>query len=117
MRLTADHPVRRVTRKTRYLIESAWAKAGDLRAGDEIVLQRPSRGCAGWDGAHSEAEGYLLGLLIGDGTLKTDKAVLSVWAPELRLVAVRRVPIGGRSRAAASCGRAEAAAATLPHRS
>ena len=26
-------------------------------------------------------EGYLLGLLVGDGTLKSDKAVLSVWRP------------------------------------
>ena len=33
---------------------------------------------------HTEGEGYLIGLLIGDGTFKTDKAVLSVWAPELR---------------------------------
>ena len=32
-------------------------------------------------------QGYLIGLLVGDGTLKADKAVLSAWAPELKLVA------------------------------
>jgi ribonucleoside-diphosphate reductase alpha chain len=78
LRLTADHPVLRVSRRTRYLRETEWTKAGELKAGDEIVLH-DHRSLAGWSGAHTEAEGYLIGLLIGDGTLKTDKAVLSVW--------------------------------------
>ena len=41
----------------------------------------------GWDGAYTLEQGYLIGLLVGDGTLKADKAVLSAWAPELKLVA------------------------------
>ena len=67
-------------------MESAWTRAGDLRAGDELVLN-DHRTASQWEGPLGEAEGYLLGLLIGDGTLKSDKAVLSVWAPDLRLVA------------------------------
>ncbi|MBP6336302.1 MAG: hypothetical protein KA375_01805, partial [Vitreoscilla sp.] len=85
LRLTDDHPVRRVIRKTRYLVESEWAPAGALSAGDEVLLH-DHRALEGWAGAHTEAEGYLLGLLIGDGTLKDDKAVISVWAPELKAV-------------------------------
>jgi len=114
LRLTGDHPVRKVVRKTRYLIESDWIKAGELRAGDEILLH-DHRSLAGWEGRGTAAEGYLLGLLIGDGTLKTDKAVLSVWAPELKAVGdetVRRP-----ASVAAVMAVVEAAAATLDHRS
>ncbi|MFG6459979.1 LAGLIDADG family homing endonuclease [Roseateles sp. DXS20W] len=85
LRLTGDHPVRRVTRKTRYLVEAEWVPAADVKPGDELMLH-DHRALDGWEGPRSEAEGYLLGLLIGDGTLKADKAVLSVWAPELKAV-------------------------------
>ncbi|RZJ13804.1 MAG: ribonucleoside-diphosphate reductase, adenosylcobalamin-dependent [Rubrivivax sp.] len=85
LRLTSDHPVRRVTRKTRYLVEAEWAPAAEVKPGDELMLH-DHRAMQGWEGLRSEAEGYLLGLLIGDGTLKTDEAVLSVWAPELKAV-------------------------------
>jgi len=113
LRLTADHPVRRVLRKTRYLIESEWVVAGDLRTGDELVLH-DHRALVGWEGARTQAEGYLMGLLIGDGTLKNDKAVISVWAPELKVAGgdAAAVPHG----ATAIMRAAEAAAATLTHR-
>ena len=67
MRLTADHPVRKVTRKTRYLVESAWVPAAELQPGDELVLH-DHRALEGWEGPRTASEGYLLGLLIGDGT-------------------------------------------------
>jgi ribonucleoside-diphosphate reductase alpha chain len=114
LRLTADHPVRRVVRKTRYLLESEWTPAGNLQPGDELVLH-DHRAAAGWDGAHTEEEGYLVGLLIGDGCLKDDKAVLSAWAPELRAVAGSDVAPSDHS-ATALMRAAEAAARTLPHR-
>ncbi len=85
LRLTADHRVRRVARKTRYSLEVEWTPAAQLAPGDEILLH-DHRAAAGWEGPGTEAEGYLLGLLIGDGTLQERKAVLSVWAPELRAV-------------------------------
>jgi len=78
LRLTPDHLVRRVTRLSRYAIETEWLAAGQLRAGDRVVLH-DHRSFAGWPGAHSEGEGYLLGLLVGDGTLTQEKAVLAVW--------------------------------------
>ncbi|MGB9093515.1 MAG: ribonucleotide reductase N-terminal alpha domain-containing protein [Gallionella sp.] len=78
LRLTADHPVLRVSRMTRYIRETEWVKAGELRSGDQVVLH-DHRALQAWNGAHNEDEGYLIGLLIGDGTLKNDKAVLSVW--------------------------------------
>ena len=51
---------------------------GRAAPGDRIVLS-DCRTLAGWPGTYGKAEGYLVGLLIGDGTLKQDKAVLSVW--------------------------------------
>jgi ribonucleoside-diphosphate reductase alpha chain len=115
LRLTADHRVRRVARQTRYSMELEWTPAEQLQAGDQIMLGE-HRALGGWAGEGSEAEGYLLGLLIGDGTLKADKAVLSVWAPELRAVgngAAQARAVGG---AAGIVRAAETAALTLPHR-
>ncbi|HXH02092.1 MAG TPA: LAGLIDADG family homing endonuclease, partial [Candidatus Competibacteraceae bacterium] len=80
LRLTADHRVRRVTRYTCYTTETEWCAAAELRPGDRVLLN-DHRALAGWAGACGEAEGYLIGLLIGNGTLKDDEAVLSAWMP------------------------------------
>jgi len=114
LRLTADHRVRRVARKTRYCLEVEWTEAAQLQPGDEIVLH-DHRAFEGWGGAGTQAEGYLLGLLIGDGTLKADKAVISVWAPELKAVGQGTVAFAATG-ADGIMRAAMAAAATLPHR-
>jgi ribonucleoside-diphosphate reductase alpha chain len=85
LRLTAEHAVRRVTKRTRFLTHSDWCPAGALRPGDQIVLN-DHRTVDGWEGQGTRAEGYLLGLLIGDGQIKADKALLSVWASEFCVV-------------------------------
>ena len=97
LRLTADHPVRRVTRSTRYLTESEWVAAGRLAVGDEVVLG-DHRGLAGWDGRYTEAEGYLAGLVVGDGRPSDHEAVVSVWSPALRAVGSDVVAIPGSLR-------------------
>ncbi|RZI93487.1 MAG: ribonucleoside reductase, partial [Rubrivivax sp.] len=114
LRLTGDHRVRRVARKTRYGMELDWTEAARLAPGDEILIN-DHRALRGWSGGGTRAEGYLLGLLIGDGTLKLDKAVLSVWAPELRVVGRDAVAFA-TTGAAGIVQAAEAAAATLSHR-
>ncbi len=108
--LTADHPVRRVTAQSRFRVESEWCAAGDLRPGDTVVLN-DHRAAPDWPGPLGENEGYLLGLLVGDGTLKADKAVLSAWPG-------RRVVNGGDERPGvrAIMDRALASARALPHR-
>jgi ribonucleoside-diphosphate reductase alpha chain len=82
LRATADHLVRRILRRTRWTKEWEWVTAGSLKADDEILLH-DHRKAPGWGNADNhirdDAEGFLLGLLIGDGVLKSDKAVLSVW--------------------------------------
>ncbi len=82
VRLTRDHRLRHVTKRTRWTTEWEWQEAGRLEAGDEILLH-DHRIAPAWgetaDADRERAEGYLLGLLLGDGVLKSDKAVLSVW--------------------------------------
>ncbi|MEQ9640091.1 MAG: LAGLIDADG family homing endonuclease [Alphaproteobacteria bacterium] len=116
LRLTAEHPVRKVTTHTRWRQETAWVKAGELAPGDEIVLH-DHRAMPAWPSAPAIADiatpatGYLLGLLIGDGTMKADAAILSAWPGEIACN-------GGTARpgVARVMEAAEAAARTLPHR-
>ena len=55
-----------------------------LAPGDTIRLHDHRRHATWGDtGEREGAEGYLLGLLIGDGVLKEDKAILSVWPGRL----------------------------------
>jgi len=114
LRLTADHQVLRVAKLTRYARETEWVKAGELKPNDQIVLH-DHRAMQAWGGAHNEDEGYLIGLLIGDGTLKNDKAVLSVWDTAALKVAngADRLPSAGIAGVMLA---AEHAARSLPHR-
>ncbi|MBC7346518.1 MAG: TSCPD domain-containing protein [Clostridia bacterium] len=81
LRLTLDHRVLRVVDRTRYRISCEWVPVKELKSGDQILLHN-HRPLAGWPGELTEGEGYLLGLLVGDGVLKKEAAVLSVWARE-----------------------------------
>ncbi len=114
LRLTADHRVRRVAKQTRYTQTLDWTAAERLQPGDKIVLN-DHRSALGWEGEGTQAQGYLLGLLVGDGTLKADKAVLSVWAPELRAVG-QDLAVVARSGADGIMQAALEAIDTLPHR-
>ncbi len=78
LRLTSNHPVLKIKKKTRYRIETEWVEVSRLKRGDEIVINN-NRSLNSWQGKYGEAEGYLIGLLIGDGTIKRDKVVLSSW--------------------------------------
>ncbi|MBI5445578.1 MAG: TSCPD domain-containing protein [Deltaproteobacteria bacterium] len=111
LRLTEDHPVRRVVSAMRWSLRHEWVRAGDLAPGDRVVLHNHRR-APSWPGPYGESEGYLLGLLVGDGVLKTDKAVLSVWAtPAVANGDPAEEWPSGIMEAAL------AAARTLPHRS
>ena len=110
LRLTADHPVRTVTTMTRWRLESTWRSAGQLSVGDRIVLN-DHRQLGEWSGEFTEDEGYLIGLLIGDGTLKQDKAVLSVWRQQAAMNGPAADGVEGIMSTAL------AAAQTLKHRS
>jgi ribonucleoside-diphosphate reductase alpha chain len=74
LRLTADHRIRRVARFDADTTETDWCAAGDLQAGDRIMLN-DHRTRAAWQGAFGQEEGYLLGLLrAGGGHLENQDA-------------------------------------------
>jgi ribonucleoside-diphosphate reductase alpha chain len=81
LNLTRNHPVMRVKRLSRRRLETEWARVEQIRSGDRLVLN-DHRELGSWRGSLSEGEGYLVGLLVGDGTVKEDKAVLSSWGED-----------------------------------
>jgi ribonucleoside-diphosphate reductase alpha chain len=112
--LTADHLVRKVVAQSRRTEHAEWTEAGALRPGDRVVIH-DHRALTGWPGRYGAEEGYLIGLLIGDGVLKEERAVLSVWDPEMR-----REANGGyivSPGAASVMALTQAAASKLKHRS
>lgn len=113
LRLTPDHKIKKVTRFTRYMRDSEWCAAGDLGAGDRVVLNN-HRAEPHWEGDLTYEQGYLLGLLIGDGTLRADKAILSVWS---RAHAINASPGAVSGGVQSVMEAALTAARTLPHRS
>ena len=113
LRLTADHRVRRISSATRWTTQTEWCAASELAPSDRVLLNdhRPN---AVWNGALTKEQGYLLGLLVGDGTLKPEAAVLSVW-PSAAVANGDNSHI--RTGLCALMLEAEDAAATLAHRS
>lgn len=101
LKLTEDHLVRVAGAFTRFSIKEEWKAAGEITAGDRIILSN-NRGLK-WRGKGNEDEGYLLGLLLGDGTLKEEGGIISVW--------------GDDEEAASLMKAAGEAAYSLPHRS
>ncbi|MBM3556850.1 MAG: ribonucleoside reductase, partial [Alphaproteobacteria bacterium] len=112
LRLTADHPVLIAGSLTRAAIATAWRKAGELAPGDLVVLD-DHRANAAWPGHCDEGEGYLMGLLLGDGALEADKAVLSVWRRRARANGPEEGASDGVEGVMAA---ALTAAKALPHR-
>ncbi|MGC9345339.1 MAG: LAGLIDADG family homing endonuclease [Candidatus Bathyarchaeales archaeon] len=102
LRLTGDHKILKVKRLTRYKIENMWESIKNLKHGDRIVLNN-HRKIRGWKGKFSKREGYLIGLLLGDGTIKKDKVILSSWGESEGAKAVRMLALSY--------------AKTFPHRS
>jgi len=88
--LTKDHPVMKVKEIRKNKIKTEWTPAGNLRPGDKIIVNN-HRDFGGWNGEYTEEEGYLIGLLLGDGVVKKDKIVLSSWGNSKGAVATRKL--------------------------
>ncbi|MBF2088685.1 MAG: ribonucleoside-triphosphate reductase, adenosylcobalamin-dependent [Synechococcales cyanobacterium K44_A2020_017] len=82
LRLTGNHKVLKVTAQTQKAQYTEWVEAETLQPGDRILLHN-HRTLQPWDGNGTFEAGWLLGSLLGDGSLaKTqwnDVAVLRYW--------------------------------------
>ncbi len=82
LRLTGNHRVLKVTAQTQKAQYTEWVAAETLQPGDRVMLHN-HRGLQPWDGHGTIEAGWLLGNLVGDGSLaKTqwnDIALLRFW--------------------------------------
>jgi ribonucleotide reductase class II len=82
LRLTANHRVLKVTAQTQKKQYSEWVEAGTLQPNDRVVLHN-HRDLQPWNGSDTFEEGWLLGSLIGDGSLAAtqwnDIGILRFW--------------------------------------
>lgn len=84
LELTSNHQVLCVSKLTRYEEETEWKEAGQLCPGDKIKLHNHSE--VVWNGTGNFDEGWLLGSLLGDETIISEKiAKIEYWG-EHRLV-------------------------------
>ncbi len=88
LRLTGNHRVMRVNVGERNGEQTEWVEAQRLQPGDLVKLHN-HREFTQWEGAGTLEQGWLLGLLVGDGTFSEDRAVLSFWGQDAEYMALQ----------------------------
>jgi ribonucleotide reductase, class II len=111
LRLTSNHQLMAVTHQDRHEQDAEWRRVDDLRVGDRLLLNR-HRGIS-WSGKGTEADGWLLGSLVGDGTFSSRSgradqlltmAHLEYWGTNRQLVAAgARQMLGAAVTTRADC--------------
>jgi ribonucleoside-diphosphate reductase alpha chain len=97
LRLTGNHKLARVVEQTWHDQEVEWTEAADLAPGDSIRITN-HRDARPWGGPGSREEGWLLGLLIGDGTfrrgdVRREQACLDSWGEDRQRMAERAAAV------------------------
>ncbi len=91
LRLTANHRVLALPADTSTGDSTVWVEAGTLRPGDRIRLHNHRELL--WNGEGTFDEGWLLGTLVGAGTLAGKSAHLTFWGEQRAQMAERAATI------------------------
>ncbi len=91
LRLTANHKVLTAHAISRKIEKTEWVEAGSLKPGDKIKLHNHRE--LQWQGEGTFHEGWLLGLLLGDGTFDHKTAKLTFWGENRAEIAERAVTV------------------------
>jgi intein/homing endonuclease len=78
LRLTGNHQLLRVSTQTQKRQYTEWVAAEELKSGDRVCLHN-HRGIQPWQGVGTFTQGWLLGSLVGDGSLAQTQAILRFW--------------------------------------
>jgi ribonucleotide reductase alpha subunit len=90
LKATEDHPILAVTYQSRKKQETGWRQVQELQPGDMIRLQNQRE--VSWTGSdEGPSIGWLLGLLVGDGTFirheaKNNQAILRFWGEQSQMM-------------------------------
>ncbi|MEQ8962654.1 MAG: LAGLIDADG family homing endonuclease, partial [Coleofasciculus sp. C2-GNP5-27] len=78
LRLTGNHQLLRVSAQTQKRQYTEWVAAEELQPGDRLCLHN-HRGIQPWQGVGTFNQGWLLGSLVGDGSLAQTQAIVRFW--------------------------------------
>lgn len=78
LRLTGNHQLLRVSAQTQKRQYTEWVAAEELKPGDHVCLHN-HRGIQPWQGVGTFNQGWLLGSLVGDGSLAQTQAIVRFW--------------------------------------
>ena len=78
LRLTGNHQILRVSAQTQKRQYTEWVAAEELQPGDRVCLHN-HRGIQPWQGVGTFTQGWLLGSLVGDGSLAQTQAIVRFW--------------------------------------
>jgi len=78
LRLTGNHQLLRISAQTQKRQYSEWVAAEELQPGDRVCLHN-HRGIQPWQGVGTFNQGWLLGSLVGDGSLAQTQAIVRFW--------------------------------------
>jgi len=78
LRLTGNHQLLRVSAQTQKRQYTEWVAAEELQPGDRVCLHN-HRGIQPWQGVGTFTQGWLLGSLVGNGSLAQTQAIVRFW--------------------------------------
>jgi ribonucleoside-diphosphate reductase alpha chain len=82
IKATTNEKLLVVSKSSRDKLYTDWKELGDIQKGDKMLLSN-QRMADYWEGWYGFDEGYMLGLMVGDGCLNQYGGILDVWKKDI----------------------------------